>query len=103
MKTKYDLTNREELRSVIEYLSVSNPLLSVGKYFFDKIFSTDTTKAQQEAAKALIKEGKKSGVKTMDIDIDNTRGIDLNVPEEGVNIKTTIGANEKMHIHVEYE
>lgn len=103
MKTKYDLTNREELRSVIEYLSVSSPLFSVGKYFFDKIFSKDTIKAQQEAAESLIKKGKENGVDEMEITVDNTRGFKLNVPMDDVKIDTVVGADEKMVIKVKYK
>ena len=99
MKTKYDLTNREELRSVIEYLRFSSPLLII----FDKIFSTDTTKAQQEAAESLIKKGKENGVDEMKITVDNARGFKLNVPMDDVKIDTMLGADEKMHIIVKYK
>ena len=104
MKTKFDLTNKKELRAVItDYVIVSNPMLAVGKYVFKKLFSNDTIKAQQEAAESLIKKGKDNGVDEMEITVDNTRGFKLNVPIDDVKIDTMVGADEKMHIKVKYK
>ena len=110
MKTKFDLTNKKELLSVIaDYvgpgliISPIDPIVSVGKYIFEKLFSKDTIKAQQEAAESLIKKGKENGVDEMEITVDNTRGFKLNVPMDDVKIDTVVGADEKMVIKVKYK
>ena len=104
MKTKFDLTNKKELRAVLtDYVIISNPMLAVGKYVIEKVFSKDTIKAQVEAAESLIKKGKDNGVDEMEITVDNTRGFKLNVPLDDVKIDTVVGADEKMRIKVKYK
>lgn len=81
-----------------------SPIVSIGKYIFEKLFSKDTIKAQQEAAESLIKKGKENGVDEMEITVDNTRGFKLNVPmDDDVKIDTVVGADEKMVIKVKYK
>lgn len=104
MKTKFDLTNKKELRAVVaDYVILTSPMLAVGKYVLEKLFSNDTIKAQQEAAESLIKKGKENGVDEMEIIVDNTRGFKLNVPMDDVKIDTMVGADEKMVIKVKYK
>jgi hypothetical protein len=103
MKTSYDLTNRKELKNVIESLIDTNPLVSLVKIVLDKLFLTDTTKAQQETAIILIEKGKESGVDEMEITVDNTSGFKLNIPVDDIKIDTMVGADEKLHIKVKYK
>ena len=104
MKTKFDLTNKKELRAVItDYVIITNPMLAVGKFVFEKLFSNDTIKAQQEATESLIKKGKDNGVDEMEIIVNNTRGFKLNIPVDDVKIDTVVGADEKMIIKVKYK
>ena len=109
MKTKFDLTNKDELLSIITgsafdmgVMSASAiinpivpPILVAGKYVAEKIFSKDTLKAQQEAAEKLIKAGHDNNVDEMEITVNNTRGFKLNVPLDDVKIDTVVGADEK--------
>lgn len=99
METKYDLTNKKGINSAIEFLIAANPVLA----FLKALFTTDTIKAQQEAAEQLIKKGKENGVDEMEIIVDNTRGFKLNVPVEDIKFDTFVGADEKMHIKVKYK
>ena len=103
MIQKYDLTNQSELKEIITTYVFSDPVLALGKYVFDKIFSTDTFALQKETAEKLIQRGKENGVSEMEITIDNKRGFKLNVPVEGVQIDTRLGADEKMHVKVKYK
>ena len=121
MKTKFDLTNKDELLSVITgsafgmgatiaavaavapIAPLAAPILIAGKYVAEKIFSNGTLKAQQEAAEKLIEKGKENGVDEMEITVDNTRAFKLNVPGNDVKIVTMLGADEKMHIKVKYK
>jgi len=120
MKTKFDLTNKDELRSIISgsaitigmmgaalatapIAPITVPILIAGKYVAEKIFSNDTIKAQQEAAEKLIIAGKANGVDEMEITVNNTRGFKINIPVDGVKIDTAVGADEKMIIKVKYK
>ena len=77
--------------------------LSLGKFALEKIFSTNSVEKEKELVAALIKEGKDKGVDEMEIDVNNRRGFDFNIPIEGIDIKTMVGANEKMRIKVKYK
>ena len=102
MKNLYDLTDKKTLSNTIEILT-ANPVFAVGMELINKLFSTDTIKAQQATAEKLIEQGKDSGVDEMEIVVDNTRGFKLNLPiDKDIKIDTIIGADEKMHIKVKY-
>ena len=75
----YDLTDKKTLSNTIEILT-ANPVFAVGMELINKLFSTDTIKAQQATAEKLIEQGKDSGVDEMEIVVDNTRGFKLNLP-----------------------
>ena len=59
MRQKYDLTNKSELKEIITTYVFSDPVLALGKYVFDKIFSTDTFALQKETAEKLIQRVKR--------------------------------------------
>lgn len=105
---QYDLTNNKGLAKAAGVLSdnllLVNPGLALGKYLIDKV--TDLTKTwavQRETAEKLIKKGKEDGVDEMEITMDNHRGFKMNVPIDGVQINTHLGANEKMVVKVKYK
>lgn len=103
LQKEWDLTNKKELTTAECYLFYVNPLLFVGKKIIDSIFNSDTSERQAKAAEELIKQGKENGVDNMEITIDNTKGIKLNIPIEDVKIDTMIGVDEKMIIKVKYK
>ena len=87
MNNLYDLTDKKTLSNTIEILT-ANPVFAVGMELINKLFSTDTIKAQQATAENVV---------------DNTRGFKLNLPiDKDIKIDTIIGADEKMHIKVKY-
>lgn len=113
MIEKFDLTKSKGLQAVNDFLGksimprilpdFSLPYLDLGKFALEKIFSTNSVEKEKELVAALIKEGKDKGVDEMEIDVNNRRGFDFNIPIEGIDIKTMVGANEKMRIKVKYK
>lgn len=103
----FDLTNSKGIQKIAELiypLAISNPTLFLAKYAIDKF--TDLTKSwetQKDVIEKLIKRGKNEGVDEMEITIQNSRGLKLNIPAEEAQIDTVIGSDEKMHIRVKYK
>lgn len=103
----FDLTNSKGIQKIAELISplaISNPTLFLAKYAIDKF--TDLTKSwetQKDVIEKLIKRGKNEGVDEMEITIQNSRGLKLNIPAEEAQIDTVIGSDEKMHIRVKYK
>ena len=77
-----------------------SPILGLVKMAIDKLTSS---KEQGEIANELIRKGKENGVKEMEIKLDNTKGLNLDVPIKGVKIKTIVGSDEKVHVKVTYK
>ena len=100
LKSKYDLTNKKELKETIKLIAI--PWYATAKYVVDKVFSSDTAKTQKEIAEKLIEKGKEQGVDEMEITLDNTRGFKMNIPVDDVDVNTMVGADEKLHIKVKY-
>ena len=64
---------------------------------------TNTIEAQKKAAVDLIRAGKKYNVKNMEINLDQTAGLDFGSEVEGVPIKCKIGKSGHMTINVQYK
>lgn len=103
----FDLTTNKGIQKISELISpltTGNPTLFLAKYAIEKF--TDLTKSwetQRDVIKELINQGKKDGVDEMEITIQNSRGLKLNIPTEEAKIDTVIGSDEKMHIRVKYK
>lgn len=95
----FDLTTKEGVNSVSKILAMTNPLIAI-PYF---IFNSKRTEDQSEVVEKLIKKGKEIGIDEMEIKIDNSKGIDLNLPLEDVEIRTRLGNDEKTYIKVKYK
>ena len=95
----YDLTNRKGIKEAYNMICSNSIILSLTKYLIDILFKNNNEK-QVELAKELIKEGKKQGLKTLDIDIKCNRGLKIDIPETNINI--SFGSDEICRIHTEY-
>lgn len=105
MKKVYDLTTKSGLDKALDVLK-NDPGVVVAKYAYEFVkdfFSSNNTEKQNEAAKALIEEGKRSGVDEMEIVLNNTKGFKLNIPLEGGKIDTALGNDGKIHVKVKFK
>lgn len=104
--TKYDLTTKEGKEVALKFidnLAIFNPVLFLGKKAFDAIFDDKDIKKQEEVAKALIIEGRKSGVEEMEIKLNSNKGLDLRVPIENADVKAKVGSDNSVIIKVKYK
>lgn len=102
VKERFDLTTEHGVKSSLGFLA-SSPIVILGGYLLKSIFDSKRTEAQAEVAAHLIKKGKDDGVDEMEITMTNSRGFNLKVPIEGIDIETKLGADEKMHVKVKYK
>lgn len=109
MKSNYDLTTREGLRSAIKDIRgvpVIGKLYAPYFWLADKaldIFEPGkAVEKQSKAAVDIIKAGKQSGVKKMKITMDEQAGFHFDVPIEDVNINISAGSKGKVTVEVEY-
>lgn len=68
----------------------------------DRIIPGKSVEKQKESAADLIKSGKESGVRKMNITMDEKAGAYFECPVEGVNISAGIGSKDKVTLEVEY-
>src|SRR5574344_1011003 len=104
----FDLTTRKGMQKLAKAYGVCCfPQSFLAKFAFKLIGSfmgSEATKQQSLAAEQIIQKGKENGVNEMELIVNNTKGFRLKYPaEEGMNIDTTIGSDEKMHIKVKYK
>lgn len=100
---QFNLTTKEGLLAAKEGLIYSNPLAYVLIKTFEKITSSDNSKEQAKIAEELIKQGKDNNVDEMEITLKNTKGLDMKIPMDGVEITTMVGANETTTLKVKYK
>ena len=101
----FDLTTHDGMNRAKEFLQLCVPPLSpIGMAYkiVKMVLDSDSVKKQTEAAESLIRAGKSHGVDEMDIIVDNTKGISIDIPDD-VKISTVLGSHEKMKIHVKYK
>lgn len=99
----YDLTTKEGLLLAKELLSNVNPIIAIVAKLSEKILNSDSSKEQAKVAGELIKQGKENDVDEMEITLRNTKGVDLKIPTEGVDVTMTVGANETTTLKVKYK
>ena len=100
---QFNLTTKEGLSAAKEGLSLLNPLAYLLIKTFERITSSDNSKEQAKIAEELIKQGKVDDVDEMKIILKNTKGLDMKIPMDGVEITTMVGANETTILNVKYK
>jgi len=100
---QFDLTTKEGLLAAKEGLIILNPLAFIMIKTIEKITSSDNSKEQAKIAEELIKQGKADNVDEMKIILKNTKGLDMKIPMDGVEITTMVGANETTILKVKYK
>ncbi len=77
---KFDLTTQSGLVLAQNFLGqtlITSPILILGKYIFDKLFSTP--EEQGKVVRDLIEKGKKEDVDEMEIELIDKGGLNLNI------------------------
>lgn len=99
---KYDLTTQSGIKDIFDSGLLANtfPLMNLLVEFCKSLFTN--SKEQAKAVEEIIKNGKEQGVDSMEITINNIKGLNLDIGED-VQTKCVIGSDEKMHIHVKYK
>lgn len=100
---QYNLTTKEGLQVAKELLTTVNPLADLAVKVVEKILSSDSSKEQAIIAEKLIKQGKENNVDEMEIILRNTKGVDLKIPTDGVDVTMMVGANETTTLKVKYK
>lgn len=98
----FDLTTEQGLNNSFGFLA-SSPILNLGGYLLKSILDSKRTETQAKLAENLIRRGKVEGVDEMELTMDNSRGFNLKVPIDGIDIDTKLGADERMHVKVKYK
>ncbi|MBQ7711312.1 MAG: hypothetical protein IJT39_05735 [Bacteroidales bacterium] len=99
----YNLTTIEGLKVAKEVLTSVNPFADLAVKVVEKILSSDSSKEQARIAEKLIKQGKENNVDEMEITLNNTKGLDMKIPMDGVEITTMVGSKEETVIKVKYK
>lgn len=100
---QFDLTTKDGLLAAKELIVSINPMANFLIKTIEKIISSDSSKEQAKIAEELIKRGKENNVDEMEITLKNTKGLDMKIPTDGVEITTMIGANETTTLKVKYK
>lgn len=67
----------------------------------ERIFASP--QEQQKLVEDIIKKGKEEGVDSIEIELKDKGGINLDMPIEGCEIKGNIGKNQEYRINVKYK
>jgi prolyl-tRNA synthetase len=110
MDNNYDLTTKDGLKQALKFLKGYGvfipglgPIVPLAVWLVDIIFSPEkSTEKQAEVARNLIIEGKKQGVKKMNVKIAHDAGINIGANVEGIPLKFKVGNSGNMEIEVEY-
>jgi len=99
---QFNLTTKDGLLVAKELIS-HNPVANILMKAIEKVISSDNSKEQAKIAEMLIKRGKEDGVDDMKIILNNTKGLDMKIPMDGVEITTMVGSKEETIIKVKYK
>jgi len=108
MDNSYDLTTKNGYKKAINFLKnygfVIFPIIPLVMWFVDTVFSPEkSTEKQAEVARQLIIEGKKQGVKKMNVKVGHDAGINIGSNVEGIPLKVKVGNSGYIEIEVEYK
>lgn len=99
----HDLTTRKGLSSAYVLWGIS-PVFALGKYVFDKILGENTSpEEQRKAAIELIREAKRQGAKSIEMEVDSGVAGELGTSIEGAPIKVGGRVGNKMKVRVEFK
>jgi hypothetical protein len=112
--SKYDVSDPEERKRVLESLLLLNPTLyivrmlgvAVWEGLSSAMFNTvdQEIKAQKEAVIEIIKTGKEQGVDELEVTMSQKAGIGLDLSGiDGISVDTTFGTSAKMTMKVKYK
>lgn len=99
---QFNLTTKDGLLVAKELISL-NPVTNILMKAIEKVISSDNSKEQAKIAEKLIKRGKEDDVDEMEITLNNTKGLDMKIPMDGVDITTMVGSKEETVIKVKYK
>lgn len=99
---QFNLTTKDGLLVAKELISL-NPVTNILMKAIEKVISSDNSKEQAKIAEKLIKRGKEDDVDEMEITLNNTKGLDMKIPMDGVEITTMVGSKEETVIKVKYK
>ncbi|PPA03467.1 hypothetical protein C4E44_14065 [Pseudomonas sp. MWU12-2312b] len=106
MTKHFDLTTREGMKKALDGIQDKlgfMPLLwAVGK-IIDSTSPASAVTKQADAASEIIREGKRSGVDSMTIVMDEQAGAHFKAPIDGVEISASLGSKGKVTIDVKYK
>lgn len=104
MKSNYDLTTKDGFVEAIEFFEKYSWIIFPVGWLLKKGLSPEiSTEKQIEAARTLIIEGKKQGVKKMQIKVSHKVGGKLGSEVDGNPIKLEIGHSGDTVVIVEYK
>lgn len=99
---QFNLTTKDGLLVAKELITL-NPVTNILMKAIEKVISSDNSKEQAKIAEKLIKRGKEDDVDEMEITLNNTKGLDMKIPMDGVEITTMVGSKEETVIKVKYK
>lgn len=106
----YDLTTKEGFKNSLNYLKgnpdilINGPLVHFTTKAITTFFNTkEKSKKQAEVAFELIKKGKKEGLKSMKIKVDEVAGVDIQSTMKEFPLKFKIDKTGTMELEVEYK
>ena len=105
-KVVLDLTTKEGIKNALSSMAiVYNPLILFGIKIINRVISShqEWQKKQKRIVEDAIRQGKEKGVDQMEIKIKNIKGFKLNIPIEGMEIDTSIGADDSITMNVKYK
>lgn len=54
-------------------------------------------------AEALIEKGYRDGVDEMEVTVDNSTGVKINIPTDKCSVDTLVGTKDKMTLRIKYK
>lgn len=98
---KFDLTTEMGMKVIRNNFPIPYLMYKIGNSILSR--NTESVQKQKEMVEALIEKGYREGVDEMEITVDNTTGIKINIPTDKCQVDTSVGANDKLTLRVKYK
>lgn len=98
---KFDLTTEAGLNLVRSYFPLPYLIFKIGNAILSR--NSESVRKQKEMAEALIEKGYRDGVDEMEITVDNSTGVKINIPTDKCSVDTLVGTNDKMTLRIKYK